>query len=60
MKTPLPETQEEVIRLRCMSKQGRLHPDDQKFLENIWKEYPEWYATTDKIVFEMTKPFGAR
>ena len=60
MNEPSPEDMERCFKLRCQSKQGiRLHPDDQKFVERIFKKYQEWYSSTERDVFEATKPFGA-
>jgi len=59
MKEPEPSIAARCILLRTQSKRGiRLHPDDQKFVEKIWKKYNEWYRATEKDVFEAAKPFG--
>jgi recombinational DNA repair protein (RecF pathway) len=48
--------------LRIRSKQG--HPDTskeaRKFIDRIYKEYPEWYQSTEREVFYRSAPFGAQ
>jgi len=56
---PTKEEQDKCFRLRCQSKTGvRLHSDDMFFIELMYIQYPEWYESTDKDVFNATKPFG--
>ena len=46
--------------LRCQTKRGiRLHPDDGKFVEKMFNDFPEWYEPTQDDVFNATVPFGS-
>lgn len=56
----IPPNADELMRLRCLSKSGaRLHPDDSKKCIQAFQDYEEWYSSTEREVFERTKPFGA-
>lgn len=60
MKQPSPEDAARCMELRCQGKRGiRLHPDDQKFVECMFRNYEDWYAATQQEVFERTRPFGS-
>jgi len=60
MKKPNDQDAQRCLDLRCRGKRGEyLRPDDIKFLEKMYRQYPDWAAETQKDVFEATKPFGA-
>lgn len=57
---PSIEDADRCLELRKQGKQGiRLHPDDQAFCEQMWRDYPKWYASTRWKVFNDTVPFGS-
>lgn len=63
MREPPSEDAQRCIRLRKGCKAGkieRLHPDDARFIEKMFKNYPDWYAATERRVRDETLPFGAR
>jgi hypothetical protein len=54
------ETAEKCLKLRKQSKQGiDIGIKNQKFCENIWKKFPDWYSSTNKEIFNDTAPFGS-
>jgi hypothetical protein len=61
MKTPTRDDQIRCVDLRIRSKQGsRLSPDDMKFVKQMFREFPEWYSSTNEEVFYRSAPFGAQ
>lgn len=59
-KEPIPEDVRRAIDLRMKCKRGEhIRSADLQFLEKLLRDYPEWYASTDLIVFDSTKPFGS-
>ena len=62
MNHPSVKDAEYCMDLRIRSKQG--HPDmsldARKFVERIYKDYPEWYKSTEREVFYRSAPFGAQ
>jgi len=59
-KQPSPADAERCIAIRCRCKQGEyIHPDDHKFVEKMFRNFPGWYSKTEKLIFEKTKPFGS-
>lgn len=57
---PNPLDADRLFDIRCQGKRGEyLRPEDLKFCEKMAKEFPEFYKSLDKKVFEATKPFGA-
>jgi hypothetical protein len=51
---------ERCINLRVKSKQGDyLDPDDTAFVEKMWRNFPVWYSSTEKRIFDESAPFGA-
>ena len=57
-KQPTPDDATRCFRLRCQSKNGiRLHPDDSKFCEEMFRKYPNWYRETEVQVFDATNPW---
>jgi len=60
MKTPNPSDAGRLLDVRCRGKRGEyLGPEDILFCERMSREFPEYYESLDKKVFEATKPFGA-
>ena len=60
MKEPSIEDADRCFKLRCQTKQGiRLHPDDSKFIQKMYNDYPEWYSSISREVFNATLPYGA-
>lgn len=60
MAMPSEDAMETCLNLRYKAKLGlRLHPDDQAFIEKMFKDYPDWYKSVGKQVFERTRPFGS-
>ena len=60
MKTPSLDDASKAMSLRMRTKKGEyLPPADMKFLKKLWQQYPEWYRSLDKEIWERTKPFGA-
>ena len=61
MPTTLTEDQwAEVFRLRCRSKRGdRLFPDEQKLIEQAFRENRQRYVEMNEDVFNSTIPFGS-
>lgn len=48
MNKPSQEDGERCIALRVRSKRGEhLGVYDQRFVDRMWHEYPEWYAVTE-------------
>lgn len=46
--------------LRMRSKRGeKLASFETKFLQNCYDRDPEYFSSTEKWIFEETKPFGA-
>jgi len=61
MKRPDRVTRKRCFELRCKSKNGQhLRPEEMKFLAHVLRDYPEWYRSLNKDVFEATKPFGSK
>ena len=59
--TPPYRDAERCMELRMNAKRGqRLYPDEQKFCEDMYRNYPVWYAAQADYIFEVTKPFGSR
>ncbi len=60
MKEPIYIHKSRCLELRKRSKRGEcLSPDDSKFCAKMFKQYPDWYASTEKQVFNETVPFGS-
>jgi len=60
MKAPSAADAARCIELRVQSKQGRtLSKEDQKFVEKMFKKYPEWYSDINREVFIRSAPFGS-
>ena len=48
------------ITIRKRSKRGEyISPDDSKWNAKIYEKYPEWYKTSEAVVFNETVPFGS-
>jgi len=61
MDAPCNAEKEKYVKVRCAGKTGQyLSPTDLLFVENMYKTYPEWCEKTEPVIFERTKPFGAR
>jgi len=61
MKTPPPSEAARCLELRKQAKRGmRLHPDDQSFVEQMYRKYSGWYSSTEREIFIETAPFGSR
>lgn len=46
--------------LRCQARRGSgLSTDDSKFVRAMFEAFPEWYAETERDVFNQTIPFGS-
>lgn len=46
--------------LRKRSKRGeKLAPSETKFIQQCYEREPEYFASTERKIFEETKPFGA-
>jgi len=51
---------EYCISLRKRAKKEEyLSPDERKFIRQMFKKFPGWYANTEKRVFDETTPFGS-
>jgi hypothetical protein len=60
MKTPNENESKRCLQIRKRNKRGEyIHPDDIRFCEKMFKDYPEWYKTTDEEVFNDTVPYGS-
>lgn len=60
MKEPTGDEKSRCLDLRKRSKKGEhLSPEDMKFCAKMFKQYEEWYAATEKNVFNETVPFGS-
>lgn len=60
MKKPKATDAAYCIELRKMCKMGRrLDQEQMAFCDLMYNNYPEWYASTDKQVFNKTVPYGS-
>lgn len=60
MKTPSQVDQIYCIEIRKRSKRGeRLSRDECDFIDKMYKQFPEWYISTNQQVFNETAPFGS-
>ena len=49
-----------LLKLRIKGKEGKtITTEEDKWLQQCWKEYPEEYKQAGEESFELTKPFGA-
>ena len=61
MKMPTRDDGVRCMDLRIRSRQGSpVSPDDMKFIERMFDEFGEWYASTAEEVFYRSAPFGAQ
>ena len=61
MLEPSKEDQQRSIAIRCASKKGEYVSDkDHLWNSIIYGMFPEWYRATEDIIFQLTKPFGAK
>ena len=59
-KTPDYSDAENCIAYRKRSKRGEhLTPNESQFCQRMFRLFPEWYAETEKRVFNETVPFGS-
>lgn len=60
MKEPEANDISRCIDLRKRAKRGEhLSSEESRFCENMFKKFPDWYASTEKQVFNETVPFGS-
>ena len=60
MKEPAAEDKTRCLDLRKRAKKGEhLTSEDMKFCTKMFRDYGEWYAATEKTVFNETVPFGS-
>lgn len=60
MKRPSNQDQAFCLELRKRSKRGEyLNKENREFIEWVWRNFEEWYCSTEKEIFEQTKPYGA-
>ncbi len=60
MKEPIYIHQTRCLELRKRSKRGEyLSSEESQFCAKMFKQFPEWYALTEKQVFNETVPFGS-
>ena len=60
MKTPTHEDAETCISIRKRSKRGEtLSREDRRFVDRMFRQFPEWYGTTEVRVFNETAPLGS-
>ena len=60
IKTPTTSEQDRSLAIRCASKQGLyVSNEDRDWNLLMFSTYPEWYRSTEHVVYQRTKPFGA-
>jgi hypothetical protein len=61
MVEPSREDKDRSVAIRCASKQGRyVSKEDSEWNYDIYRMFPEWYASTENQIFQLTKPFGSK
>jgi len=60
MKKPEYRDAERCFEIRKRSKRGEhVTQEEHEFCQFMFKEYPDWYGTSERKVFEETLPFGS-
>ncbi len=60
MKEPKSNEASRCLEIRRRSKRGEyISRDDRMYCEMMLSEFPYWYASTEKQVFNETVPFGS-
>jgi len=61
MKKPSSEERIRSIEIRKASKRGRyVSTEDSDWNRELHDMFPEWYRSTETMVFNETRPFGSR
>jgi len=59
-KEPTAQQAAVCLQIRKRAKRGgQLTATESALCRRMFQQFPDWYARTDSVVFEETKPFGA-